>query len=188
LSPVIEAAWIAVIPASLAVITAAIVSLAGYRNARQVATATIEAAHNARLWEKRAAAYEDAVREVLARRARREDLANRDAWTADSKWYEEYHKAWEPEGIRVRAALRPYASAEAWTAYQAADGANTAFWIGQVEVARAIRDAIGHGLTDAQQRAVDALRTANDAADDADEAFLAVISRELAWRAPAARG
>jgi hypothetical protein len=200
LNPVVEAAWIAAIPSGLAIISTATVSIVSSRNAKKATIATIDAGHNARLWEKRASAYEDAVKEVQARRIRREALTSRgDIGSVGSKPIEETRKAEEPEIIKIRAALRPYASAEAWTAYQAADEANSAFWVSLTRLVSAhfgaehraqLRE---QGVPDdglppdpGYQQVLDAMYKARTAASDADEALFRVINRELAWRAPTA--
>lgn len=102
MNPTVEAAWIASGVGALGIVSTAVVSIVGSRSARQVAIATINASHNARVWENRAAAYEDAVREVLARRTRRVALTSRgDIGNIGSKPIEEMRKAEEPEIIRI---------------------------------------------------------------------------------------
>jgi hypothetical protein len=126
----IEAAWIGV----AAVVAGGLVSVAGAMvngwNTRRVAETTIEGEHRQRLWEKQSAAYEDAVKEVLARRTRRDALTSRgDVGNIGSHPIEEMRKAEEPESIKIRSALRAYASTAVWTAYEKADEANDEFWV-----------------------------------------------------------
>jgi hypothetical protein len=193
LSPVVEAAWIAAVPGSLGIIGTVVVSVVGSRTTRQATIATINAGHSARVWEKRAAAYEEAVREVLARRTRREATTSRgDLGGVESKAVEELFQAEESEIIRIRAALRPYTSAEVWTAYKAADEANTAFWVSLSNLASANATAqyragrLQQAVTADElppepdyQGALDAMYEARSAAATADEAFFDVINREL---------
>lgn len=193
LSPVVEAAWIAAVPGSLGIIGTVVVSIVGTRTTRQATIATINADHKARVWEKRAAVYEDAVSEVLARRTRRESLTSRgDVGNIGSKPVEELRKIEEPEIIRIRAALRPYASANVWAAYVVADDVNTAFWISLSNLAMAniptqdradrMQQAVVRDESPPQsdyQIALEAMYTARSAAAAADEAFFGVINREL---------
>ncbi|MGO8960949.1 MAG: hypothetical protein ACLQFR_26810 [Streptosporangiaceae bacterium] len=128
MSTVVDVAWISVVGAAVGGGFALMGSMASTRIARKAAEVTIDGRHNQRLWEKQAAAYEEAVREVQARRTRRTTLTSRgDIGNIGSHSIQELFKAEEPEISRIRAGLRPYTSADVWAAYQAADQANAAF-------------------------------------------------------------
>jgi hypothetical protein len=120
-TPGIAEAWIAAGVGGLGIVATAVVAVVNARNTRQTAIATIDTGRETRVWEKQSAAYEDAVKEVLARRTRRTALTSRgDIGNIGSHPVEEIFKAEDPEIIRVRARLRPYASDEVWAAYEAA--------------------------------------------------------------------
>ena len=77
------------------------VTVVNARLARRVAEASILGGHHQRLWEKQSSAYEEAVKEVLARQIRREALMSRgDVGNVRSHPAEEMRKAEEPEGIQ----------------------------------------------------------------------------------------
>ena len=162
------------------------------RITRRVAETTIEGEHRQRLWEKQSAAYEDAVREVLARRTRREALTSRgDVGNIGSHPVAEMRKAEEPESIQIRAALRAYASEAVWAAYERADEANTEFWVnlGELQSAhlatqhRAEREqAADHLPPDPNyQRALDEMFESRGDAQVVDDALFDAINSELAW-------
>jgi hypothetical protein len=165
------------------------------RITRRVAETTIEGEHHQRLWEKQSAAYEDAVREVLSRRTRREALTSRgDVGNIGSHPGAERRKAEEPESIQIRAALRAYASDAVWAAYERADEANTDFWVNlgklqSVHLAtqhRAERQQAGeredHLPSDPNyQRALDEMFESRGDAQVEDEVLFDAINSELAW-------
>ena len=108
------------------------------RIAHRAAETTIEGERRQRLWEKQSAAYEETVREVLARQTRREALTSRgDVGNIGSHPIEEMRKREEPESIRIRALMLAYASAAVWAAYEEADSANTLFWVNLSSLASA---------------------------------------------------
>jgi hypothetical protein len=191
----IEAAWIgaaAVVAGGLVTIAGAVVN--GW-NTRQVAETTIEGEHRQRLWEKQSAAYEDTVREVLARRTRRNALTSRgDVGNIGLTPIKEMRKAEEPESIRVRSALRAYASEAVWAAYEKADEANNEFWVslGRLQSAnyarqhRAERQQAGEreGQLPPAPDYQTALHEMNESKGDAwvfDEGLFDAINRELVW-------
>lgn len=201
MNPTVEAALIAAGTGAVGVIGTVVVSIVGSRNTRQTTLATISASHNARVWEKQAAAYEEAAREVLARQSRRMAITSRgDIGNVQGQPIQEIFKSEEPEIIRIRAALRPYASAEVWAAYKVADEASIAFWVSLTKLASAhyVTEDRGQrmqqGVTDDElppdpdyQGALDAMYAARSAAGDADDAFFEVVNRELAWQGPSDR-
>lgn len=166
----------------------------------RVAEKTIEGEHRQRRWEKQSAAYEEAVKEALARRTRREALTGRgDVGNIGSLPTEELRKSEEPESTRIRVALRTYASEAVWTAYEAADRANTVFWTNLGKLASA--QLAGQWRTEGQQAAeredhlppdpdyegaLEAMYESRSNARSADEALCDVINRDLGYR-PAGR-
>jgi hypothetical protein len=104
-------AWIGVVSVTVGGVVTVAGSMVNGLMTHRVAETTIEGEHRQRLWEKQSAAYEDTVRELLARRARREALTSRgDVGNIGSHLIEEMRKAKEPESIQIRAALWAYAS------------------------------------------------------------------------------
>jgi len=194
-STVIDAAWIGVAGVAVGGLVAVTQTLVNGRIARRVAETTIEGEHRQRLWEKQSAAYEDAVKEVLARRTRREALTSRgDVGNIGSHPVEERRKAEEPESIQIRAALRAYASDAVWAAYERADEANTGFWVnlGELQSAhlatqhRAEREQAGERADHLPpvpdyQRALDEMFESRGDAQVEDEALFDAINSELAW-------
>jgi hypothetical protein len=175
-----------VLAATIGVSGTVIVGVAGFGAAIWNTRKTLAAAREARIWDRRAAAYVDAIHEVDGRRTRREALTSRgDIGNIGSHPVEEMRKAEEPELIRIRAALRPFASAVVWAAYQAADDANTAFWVSLSRLASA------HISNDpSYQGALDAMYQARTAAGVADALAHPEVVRPAAHavtRAPAAR-
>lgn len=194
MSSVVEAAWIAAIPGSLGIIGTVVVSYIGYRGSRQATIATINAGHDARVWEKQTSAYEDAVREVLARRSRRDAITGRgDIGNIGSQPREEILKGEEPEIIRIRAALRAYASEQGWAAYQEADESNAAFWVSlsRLVSANSAAESSGQSMRGASESQVspsgyyhnvlDSMHAAKRKAAEVDDAFFHVVNSELAW-------
>lgn len=165
------------------------------RIARRATAMTIEAEHRQRLWEKQSTAYEETVREVLARQTRREMLTSRgDPGNIGTHPIEEMRKNEEPESVRIRALMLAYASVAVWSAYQQADKANNLFWVNLAHLANA--QAISQMPTPQEpaptevalrppvadyQRALAAMNKSKEDAVVADKALFAAINRELSW-------
>jgi hypothetical protein len=206
MSHVVEAAWIAASVSLVSLAGTVTVAIAGFQNTRKATEQTVKAstsntiralaaARSDRLWDKQAAAYVDAVTEVLARRTRREALTSRgDPGNIGSHPIQERRKAEEPESIQIRAALRAYASEAVWAAYEAADQANTAFWLSLGNLASAqlasqrpaepvqvgaSEDHLPPGTDYAT--ALDVMNESKSNAGVADDALFKAINRELAW-------
>jgi hypothetical protein len=192
----IEAAWIGVAGVAVGGLITIAVTVVNARLARRVAEASILGEHRQRLWEKQSFAYEEAVKEVLARQTRREALMSRgDVGNIGSHPAEEMRRAEEPEGIQIRAGLRPYASKAVWKAYENADQANTAVWMNLVSLAGAQSASQlhaeclqAHANQDEVQSepdyqgALTRLHQSRKDALDAEEALFDAINRELGWR------
>lgn len=172
------------------------------RIARRATAMTLEAEHRQRLWEKQSAAYEETVREVLARQTRRETLTSRgDPGNIGGHPVEEMRKSEEPESVRIRALMLAYASAAVWGAYEEADKANTVFWVNLAHLAsaqamtqiRASQEAApAEGallpLVADYQKALAAMHKSKEDAVVADEALFAAINHELSWTPYAVSG
>jgi hypothetical protein len=102
---------------------------------------------------------------------------------------EEMRKAEEPESIRIRSALRAYASTAVWAAYEKADEANDGFWVslGRLQSAHLASDprAEAQKAGDRDQlRYQQALHKMNESKGEAwmaDEALFDAINGELVW-------
>jgi hypothetical protein len=125
-----DVAWVSVAGAGLGALIAISGQVAAARIARTAAGAAVEGDRNQRLWDKRSAAYEDAVKEILENQAQRTALTSRgDVGNIRNNPRDQLLKAEEPDVIRVRALLRAYASEAVWDACQRSDQANTNFWV-----------------------------------------------------------
>ena len=165
------------------------------RIAHRTAETTIEGEHRQRLWEKQSAAYEETVRAVLARQTRREVLTSRgDTGNIGSHPIQETHRHEEPESIQIRALLLAYASQAVWAAYEAADRANTLFWVNLADLAsaqtmtqvRAEQESVGASEDSRPpkvdyQSALDAMHKSKEDAVAVDRALFDAINRELSW-------
>lgn len=196
MSVVVEVAWIGVAGVAVGGVITIASTLVNARIARRVAETTVEGEHRQRLWEKQSSAYEAVVKEVLARRTRREALTSRgDVGNIGSHPRDEMRRAEEQETIQLTATLRAYASGAVWVAYEAADKANTAVWVNLSNLASAQvadqsrAERLDAGASEDQLpppsdygRALDVMRKSKDDAMAADETLFNVINRELAWR------
>jgi hypothetical protein len=194
-SSLIDVAWIGV----AGVVIGGFISITGTAvngwTARRAAEMTLEGEHRQRLWEKQSAAYEETVREVLARQTRREALTSRgDVGSIGSHPIEEMRKHEEPESIRIKALLLAYASAAVWAAYDEADSANALFWLNLSRLAsaqlatqsRAEQQSVG--VSEGSLRpevdyrgALDAMHNSKKDAVTVDKALFDAINRELSW-------
>jgi hypothetical protein len=87
-SPVTDGAWVGVVGVAIGGVIAIAGTAVNGRIALRTTKTTIEGEERQRLWEKRCAAYEETVREVLARQTRREALTSRGdpvAWCLNSQ-------------------------------------------------------------------------------------------------------
>jgi hypothetical protein len=194
-------AWIGVVGVAVGGVVTVAGSMANGLMTRRVAETTIEGEHRQRLWEKQSAVYEDVVREVLARRTRRDVLTSRgDVGNIGSHPIEEMRKAEEPESIKIRSALRAYASEAVWTGYETADEANNEFWasLGRLQSAhlasqhRAERPYAGEREDQLPpgpdyQSALDEMQESKGEAWIADEELFEAINSELVWSRFSAR-
>jgi hypothetical protein len=108
-SLVTDGAWVGVVGVAIGGVITIAGTVVNGRIALRTTETTIESEERQRLWEKRCAAYEETVREVLARQTRRETLTSRgDPGNIGSHPIEEMRKHEEPQSIRISAsAARP---------------------------------------------------------------------------------
>jgi hypothetical protein len=187
-APVTDGAWVGVVGVAIGgIITIAGTAVNG-RIALGTTKTTIEGEHRQRLWEKRCAAYEETVREVLARQTRREALTSRgDPGNIGSHPIEEMRKHEEPESIRIRALLLAYASEAVWTAYEDADSVNTQFWVNLARLASTVDlGSLPPGFD--YQGVLDAIYESKEDAVTADRELFDKINQELSWTPRAAPG
>jgi hypothetical protein len=205
MNPEIAAAWIgAAVGGGVALVgvAASIVSSVVSSNNTRRATertvdagtaanrATLVAAREDRLWEKRAAAYEESLTDLLYRQARRQhDLRRYRLDDASEQRLKAFYEDYELPGVfEPQARLVAYASDTVIEAFNAARRAHDEVRsrYSQYEMAKdQIRAAIDSGRPRAAQDAetgIEASRQldkAREAADAADEALIAVIRGEL---------
>jgi hypothetical protein len=132
-NPTVEAAWIAAGVAGLGIAGTATVAIAGFRSTKNATIRTISAntantmaslaaAREDRLWDKRAAAYEETLAGLLHGQMKRQhDLRmyrlNEDAEEVLKEFFSSYK---QPGWFPAQARLRAYASEEVWEAFEAA--------------------------------------------------------------------
>jgi hypothetical protein len=193
MSSVIDVAWIGVAGVGVGGFISIAATAVNGRIAHRAAETTIAGEHRQRLWEKQSAAYEETVREVLARQTRRQALTSRgDTGNIGSHPREEIFKHEEPESVRIRALLLAYASTPVWAAYEGAEVANTLFWVNLGKLASAQlatqswAEQQSAGVSDAAlppkadyEGALDAMYRSREDAKSADQALFDAINREL---------
>lgn len=194
-SGVIDVAWIGAAGVAIGGLISIIGTAVNGRIAHRTAETTIEGEHRQRLWEKQSAAYEEAVRVVLARQTRREVLTSRgDVGNIGSHPIEEMRRNEEPESIQIRALLLAYASQAVLAAYETADSANVAFWMNLAGLASALAATQARseqepvGVSEDYwppkvdyQSALDAVHKSKKDAVTVDKALSDAINRELSW-------
>ncbi len=199
MDPTITAAWISGGVGAIGIVSTAVTAWTGSRNTRRATAqaiaagadntrATLAAACEERLWEKRAAAYEEALTGLLHRRAKRRfDL--RDYRTKNDAAMNDFYGGYQLPGVfETESRLVAYASNRVREAYEATRGAHAAVVVayshraslwesrrlaaetGRVE--GAVSEEI---MTDAQRK----LGSAQEAAEAADDALIDAIRAEL---------
>jgi hypothetical protein len=195
MSPLIEATGITAAVGVAGVIGTVWVARATSRNARILNRETIEGERSQRLWEKQAAAYEEALNETLQRGVQREAALSRgDIGSGPPKLKRIRLRSEESEAIRVKAVLLAYASPAVRQAYEAAEQTSVT-----VEMAAAELYSVNAALMRAHEREAsgesdghpeplpsyeDALAALHESKADAlaaDEKLIAAINRELSW-------
>jgi hypothetical protein len=123
MNPLVEAAWIAgsggFVGVLVGVSGTVIVGIAGYRNARAAADRTALAAHNERVWDRKADAYQDALAAALWRYHRRTYLSTAKITQQqyDSEANELFHKQSEQEWWALQGRLGTFGAPEVVEAY-----------------------------------------------------------------------
>ena len=195
MSAVVEVAWIGVAGVAVGSFLSFLGTTLNGRITHRAAEAAIEGERRQRLWDKQSAAYEETVREVLARQIRREALTSRgDVGNIGRHPIEEGRKHEEPENIRIKALMLAYASPAVWTAYENADKANALFWRNLFDLASAQlitqmqaeqqstdEEESSRPLEVNYQGVLDAVSMAKEGAVATDQALFDAINRELSW-------
>lgn len=208
MNPTVAAACISGGVGALGIVGTAVTAWIGSRNTRRATEqaiaagvnntrATLAAAHEARLWEKRAAAYEENLIGLLHRQARRVHDLRGFRWDEETeKQMESVLDSYDPPGsFEMRGRLVAYASDAAMSAFNVASGAH-----GEVRGAYAHRDALKESARlaqasgrlegvpdgDTMMTAHRQLNNALEAAGDADDALIKVLRDELRSKPEAA--
>jgi len=139
--PQVEAAWIATGTGSVGIISTAVIAYLGFRNSRKATEATIAggsantvatlaAAREDRLWEKRAAAYEETLAELRHRlMKRRHDLRGYRMDEASEQQLKEFFDSYHAPGwFQAQARLTAYASDPVLAAFEASEQAHHEVW------------------------------------------------------------
>jgi hypothetical protein len=191
---------------AIGIVGTVVTSVVGSKNTREATGRTVEAgtaqnratliaAREDRLWERRAAAYEEALTGLLHRQAKRH-FDTRQFRTSDEQQMKEFYESYQLPGVfETESRLVAYASDSVMKAYRATRGAHAA-----VVVAYSHRAALQESnrlagqtgrqegaaspeiMTDAQRKLDIALREA----DAADDTLIEVIRDELRSKPEAA--
>lgn len=208
MDPTITAAWISGGVGALGIVSTAVTAWIGSRSTSKATEqaiaagaantrATLAAAREDRLWEKRCAVYEETLRQLLYTQSKRRDELRGYRWDKDSEQkLKELYDAYEPPGFfESRARLTAYASDVVIAASNAADKAH-----GEVRAARLQLEELREQIRTAQlngtpQSAPDGetmmnanrqISSAREAADDADDVLVNIIRDELRSKPEAA--
>jgi hypothetical protein len=199
MSPIIEAAWIAVAGgvsgALVGVIGSTTIAISSARNTRRSVEVTIEAERLQRLWEKQAAAYEDVVKEMLLRRTQREyALSHGDIGSGPPALSLLLRRSDDPESVQVKALLLAYGSAAVQRTYEASEQVTVrvtqaAYNLNQVND-QLMRAQNSLQMADAELQeplpdygeALERLHALKAEAFEVDQQLFDAINHELAWR------
>jgi hypothetical protein len=200
-TPAIEAAWIAAGAAGFGVVSTATVAVVGFRSTRNATVRTITAstantmaslaaAREDRLWEKRAGAYEETLAALQYRQVKRQHELRMYRLDEDSEQQlKDFFASYEPPGwFQAQARLRAYASDEVWEAFEATRLADQEVW-GLYQHWQMLADSnrlaveSGHpGAAADGETMIRARRAVNPAVAEAearDEAIIKLIREEL---------
>jgi hypothetical protein len=176
----------------------AYVAVKGFRSTRDATDKTIEAGNkdtiralNAsrddRLWERRAAAYEETIAYLLYRQHKRDfrspyHIMGRDLDTATRFWFGDYHP---PGSFEIRGQLVAYASDAIVAAYKESVSADNeasfrfSFWKGIYDSFKDRGDLVSSNDDPEQLDAKDKLKDAEKKAEEKDRALITLIRSEL---------
>jgi hypothetical protein len=134
---VIEAAWIAAGVGGLGVVSTAVIGYLGFRNTRKTTErtvaagaastrATLAAAREERLWEKRAAAYEETLTDLRHRQTKRRHDLRGYRWdeTSEQKLNDFFANYEPPDWFQAQARMVAYASNPVLDAFEASHRAH----------------------------------------------------------------
>lgn len=189
--PTIAAAWITGGVGALGIVGTVVTSVVGSRNTKRATEATIAAsaaataatlaaAREERLWEKRAAAYEETIAELRLRMLKRGQHLTQN----DQDWEQklrDFFFRYEPGDLQVAARLTAYASDKVLEAHKAALEAHIAavfrvqLWRKATDDNARAADSGGPSIADRHQQALKAIRET----DAREERLIEVIRDEL---------
>lgn len=207
MDPTITAAWISGGVGAVGIVSTAVTAWIGSRNTRKATEqaiaagadntrATLAAAREDRLWEKRAAAYEEFLTELLSRKAERrrelrEDLLGEIAEDQLATIHDDYDPLGSPE---IQGRLTAYASDAVLEAFRFASEAHIQVLVQYQQyrwtaITNKKRAAQTRGMADSFKETVAARRAVDTPAKEAeaaDDALIKVIRDELRSRPEAA--
>jgi hypothetical protein len=188
------------------VVATAVTAWIGSWNTRRATERTVEAGADAtratlisaredRLWERRAAAYEEALTGLLHRQAKRH-FDTRQFRTSDEQQMKEFYESYQLPGVfETESRITAYASDAVMKAHKATRGAHSAVVVAyshraSLQESRRLAAQTGRMegavseeiMTDAERK----LDAALQAADAADQALIEIIRTELRSRPEAA--
>jgi hypothetical protein len=200
-NPTVEAAWIAAGVAGLGIAGTATVAIAGFRSTKNATVRTIAAstantmaslaaAREDRLWDKRAAAYEEVIAALQYRQMKRQHELRMYRLDEDSEQQlKDFFASYEPPGwFQAQARLRAYASDEVWEAFEATRQADVEVsgryrqWKMLADDNRLAVESGRPGAATDGQTTINARRAVNPAVEEAetrDEAVVKLIRDEL---------
>lgn len=199
MNPVIEAAWIAAGVGALGVTGTVVTAIAGFRNSRDATQRTIEAgaantvmtlnaARDDRLWELRAAAYEETIASLLYRQTQRQHELRmfRRTVRATERQLDEFLATYQPPGqFEAQARLVAYASDEVRKAFEATRQADAEIrdrcksWTGLTEAAKKLAPANASEASSTIMKIIDDIKPTLEEAETTDEALVRLIRSEL---------
>jgi hypothetical protein len=191
MSPVIEAASIAAGVSLLSLVGTVAVAVSGHRTTQKTNSKTIqagtdntvralEAAREDRLWDKRAAAYEEAIAYLLYRKARRGQLfqALYQREDPDERMEQLYGDFKPAPMLEIQGRVTSYSSEAVRAAFESAERADNDFRVIQImsiPLLRASKDPDSADVLAAKSK----IRAADDDAEEKDQELIKLIRNEL---------
>jgi len=201
--PTITAAWISGGVGAVGIVGTAVTALIGSRSTRKATEqaiaagaantrATLTAAREDRVWEKRAAAYEETLAAVLFRRKQRAYELLDELWGDDARGLRvpnPFEELEPPGSLERRSRLWAYASDTVLAAAEVAEDAHIQVWLRHFDEVRIRRKQEAHPALDEAEAVHQAVRRFGDAVDGAaaaDESLIKVIRDEMRSKPEAA--
>jgi hypothetical protein len=189
-NPTVEAAWIAAAVGAFGIAGTVVTAIFSSRNTRRATEATVAAARDQRLWEKRAAAYEETVAGLVHRQlVREQDLRGFRLDEAAEQRLKEFISSYdERRWIEAEGRMVAYASNAVLTAFMDAIEAHGKVLAAYERYARMADDnkqAVRSGRSGTAHSAEDTRRARRDVeqplkeAGDKDQALIELIRAEL---------